>query len=250
MSGAVEEAPDVLRVATHPEPTMTFRLCIINPNCDETVTDHLRTRAADVLPAGSHVEAFTCFDSPPVIETAEESAAAAVSVLRMAREAEEPDAYFIGCFGSPGLEKLRAETGLPVVGLGDAALLQASYLTRRFGLVTTLECGIAGLWDQVGGSGLAGRCVGIEAANSGLAGDGTGNDADAGSEDGLLERLERAGRRLVEQGADGLVTACATFSPEAARLSAALGVAVCDGVGLGPALARSLWATATLRPAH
>lgn len=241
MSGAVEGAPDVLREATHLETTMIFRLCIINPNCDQTVTEHLRTRAADVLPAGSHVEAFTCSDSPPVIETAEESAAAAVSVLRMAREAEEPDAFFIGCFGSPGLEKLRAETGLPVVGLGDAALLQASYLTRRFGLVTTLECGIAGLWDQVGGSGLAGRCVGIEAANS---------DADAGNEDGLLERLERAGRRLVEQGADGLVTACATFSPEAARLSAALGVAVCDGVGLGPALARSLSATATLRPVH
>lgn len=225
---------------------MGFRLCIINPNSDESVTDHLHRSAAGVLPAGSRIESFTCSDSPPVIETAAESAAAAVSVVKASRTASDPDAFFVGCFGGPGVGELRADTGLPVVGLGEAALLQASYLSRRFGLVTTLDEGIPALWEQVAAASLRTRCVGMSAANSGSPEGGELNGAPGapGAPGALLERLERSGRRLVGEGADAIVLACASFSPESARLSAALGVAVCDGTLLGPLLAHALWAAA------
>ncbi len=215
---------------------MSFRLCIINPNSDETVTAHLREQALRVLPAGSAVEALTCADSPLVIETADESATASLAVLEAAREASAPDAFFVGCFGGPGVDRVRAETGLPVVGLGEAALLQASLLCRRFGLVTTLEIGVGGLWDQVGRTLARERCAGIVAANS----DGGDDDAEP-----LLVRLQRAGRRLLADGADGIVLACASFSPEAVPLGASLGVGVYDGVGLAPGLAHALWAAGT-----
>src|SRR5208282_4186944 len=46
-----------------------FRLCMINPNSDESLTSYLREVALRVLPQGSEVEGVTCANSPRVIET-------------------------------------------------------------------------------------------------------------------------------------------------------------------------------------
>jgi allantoin racemase len=223
------------RASLEPEPEedVTFRLCVLNPNSDASVTEHLRARATSVLPAGSEVEVITCPSGPAVIETAAESAAAAEWLVESAISVPA-DAYFIGCFGNPGAATLRQETSAIVVGLGEAALTHAVLATRRFGLLTTLELGVPGLSDQVAAATPPGACVGIAAVNS-----------EAGMEnDDLIGRLVRRGSDLLGLGADGLVLACATFSPHSERLAAALGVIVCDGASLGPSLAHSLWAAA------
>ena len=49
------------------------------------------------------------------------------------------------CFGDPAVLALREALEGPVVGLGEAALMQASIVTSRFGLITTLERGIPAL---------------------------------------------------------------------------------------------------------
>ena len=211
---------------------MSFRLAVINPNSDPAVTEYLRLATARVLPAGSAVDAADVPESPPVIETALDDVLAAPAVVAAALRAD-PDAFLIGCFGDPAVSALRELTAAPVVGLGEAALVEASLVTSRFGVVTTLERGIPALWSQLGGAGVTGSCAGIRSVESA--------DREPGQD--LLSRLASQGRRLLADGADGLVLACAGFGPYRERLTATLDVPVCDGIGVGACLAYGLFAS-------
>jgi allantoin racemase len=213
---------------------MSFRLSVINPNSDPAVTEYLRLATARVLPEGSAVDAVDCPKSPLVIETALDDVLAAPAVVAAAAAATDPDAFLIGCFGDPAVTALRELTAAPVVGLGEAALVEASLVTSRFGVITTLDRGIPALWSQLGGAGVAGACAGIRSVEP-AAGTGPGQD--------LLARLSEQGRRLLAAGADGLVLACAGFGHCRERLAAGLGVPVCDGIGVGACLAYGLFAS-------
>jgi allantoin racemase len=214
---------------------MSFRLSVINPNSDSAVTEYLRQATTRVLPGGSAVDAVDCPQSPPVIETALDDVLAAPAVVAAAARAGDPDAFLIGCFGDPALSALRELTAAPVVGLGEAALVQASLVTSRFGVITTLDRGIPSIWAQLDRAGVAGACAGIRSVES---------DAGTGPEpEELLSRLTRRGRRLLADGADGLVLACAAFGRCSAGLVAALDVPVCDGIGVGACLAYGLFAS-------
>ena len=214
---------------------MTFRLSVINPNSDSAVTEHLRLVTTRVLPGGSGVDAVDCPESPAVIETALDDVLAAPAVVAAAMRAGDPDAFLIGCFGDPAVSALRELTAAPVVGLGEAALVQASLVTSRFGVITTLDRGIPAIWSQLDRAGLAGACAGIRSVES---------DAGTGPEpEKLLSRLTHHGGRLLADGADGLVLACAGFGHCSERLAAALDVPVCDGIGLGACLAYGLFAS-------
>ena len=122
-------------------------------------------------------------------------------------------------------------------------------MTSRFGLLTTLDRGVPSLWSQLESAGAARRCAGIRAV--GPSGDAIVDATPVGREqrvpescrDDLARRLEEQGRDLVAAGADGLVLACAGFSPMSAALSVALDLPVCDGVALGACIAHGLWAS-------
>ena len=218
---------------------MSFRLSVINPNSDAAVTEYLRAATARVLPDGSAVDAVDIPGSPPVIETALDDVLAAPAVVAAAARAGDPDAFLIGCFGDPAVSALRELTAAPVVGLGQAALVEASLVTSRFGVITTLDRGIPALWSQLDGAGVARACAGIRSVES------AGREPEPGKPDGdnLLSRLTRQGRRLLADGADGLVLACAGFGHCRERLAAALDVPVCDGIGVGACLAYGLFAS-------
>jgi allantoin racemase len=219
---------------------MSFRLSVINPNSDSAVTEHLRLVARRVLPDGSGVEAVDCPESPPVIETALDDVLAAPAVVAAAARAGDPDAFFVGCFGDPAVSALRELTAAPVVGLGEAALVEASLVTSRFGVITTLDRGIPAIWSQLSRAGVVGACAGIRSVES-----AAGSGPEPGEADGeeLLSRLTRQGRRLLADGADGLVLACAAFGCCSEPLTAALDVPVCDGIGVGACLAYGLFAS-------
>jgi allantoin racemase len=213
-----------------------FKLCVINPNSDVEVTEYLRETALGVLPAGSKVEAVTCTTSPIVIETSTDDVLASVAVLQAALARKSADAFFVGCFGAPAIAALRETTRAPVVGLGEAAVVQAQTVTSRFGVLTTLERGVQPLWSQLESMGVARSCLGIRAVHP------PDGDGCAGP-DAVAQRLAEQGRALVAGGADGIVLACAAFSPMSRELAATLDVPVCDGVIVGASIAHGLWAS-------
>jgi allantoin racemase len=224
---------------------MPFRLSVINPNSDAEVTEQLRLVSSRVLPSGSTVRAVGCPDSPPVIETALDDVMAGPAVIAAALQAGETDAFLVGCFGDPAVAALRELSAVPVVGLGEAALVQASLVTSRFGVITTLERGVAALWTQLDQAGAARACVGIRSVEAAAAAQAAPGPGGGYPSEELYRLLTQQGSGLLENGADGLVLACAGFGRFTEQLTASLAIPVCDGIGVGACLAYGLAASGT-----
>jgi len=73
------------------------------------------------------------------------------------------DAFVIGHFQEPGLAEARSAIGIPVIGLGEAAMLHALTLGRRIGLVTINPVFIPYHQDQIARHGLQQRVVAVAA---------------------------------------------------------------------------------------
>src|SRR5262245_3775890 len=191
--------------------------------------------AQRALPDGSEVIAFTAPRGPRAIESEVDSVLAAAEVVRMVQALSEADAYLIACFGDPGLDAARELTSAPVVGIGEAAYLAASLVSRRFAVITTLGRGVAALEDVLEERGLATRCVGVVPLHIAVGEQG-------GDHPDTTEAIVDAGRQLVGQsGAEALVLACGGMADVAVHVQEAVGVPVCDGVSFGALLAFSLW---------
>ena len=52
-------------------------------------------------------------------------------------EADNVDAIVVAAFGNPGVSALREQVSIPVVGIGEAAIMEAAANGRRFGIATT-----------------------------------------------------------------------------------------------------------------
>jgi Asp/Glu/hydantoin racemase len=89
----------------------------------------------------------------------------AAQTIRNALQAESTgyDAFVIGHFQEPGLLEIRGALDIPVIGLGEAALLAALSMGRRLGLVTIDPVFIDWHERQVRAQGLEQRVVGVRA---------------------------------------------------------------------------------------
>lgn len=72
------------------------------------------------------------------------------------------DAVIIGGFGDPGVETLRDVIGMPVIGIGEAALREASSNGSRFAIATTTGQLVAQLTWMVDNLTLTSAFTGVE----------------------------------------------------------------------------------------
>jgi allantoin racemase len=88
-----------------------------------------------------------------------------VAAIRAAlqAQAEGYDAFVIGNFQEPGLTECRASVDIPVIGLGEAAMLFACSLGRKVGLVTISPAFIPWHEEQIARHGLEQRVIGVTA---------------------------------------------------------------------------------------
>jgi Asp/Glu/hydantoin racemase len=96
----------------------------------------------------------------------------AAQTIRNALEAERAgyDAFVIGHFQEPGLLEIRGSLDIPVIGLGEAALLAAMSMGRRIGLVTIDPVFIEWHERQVRAQSLDQRVAGVRALRMDLPG--------------------------------------------------------------------------------
>jgi Asp/Glu/hydantoin racemase len=78
------------------------------------------------------------------------------------------DAFVIGHFQEPGLTETKGAVDIPVIGLGEATMLHACSVGRRFGLVTISPVFVPWHEEQVRHHGLEARCAGIAAISADL----------------------------------------------------------------------------------
>ena len=77
---------------------------------------------------------------PPLLTTPQDLKYAISGFVKIGVEAAEDDgvaAIIIAAFGDPGLEELRAEVDLPVLGIREEAFHEAARDGRPFGIATT-----------------------------------------------------------------------------------------------------------------
>jgi allantoin racemase len=118
--------------------------------------------AGVAAPRGTEIVGATAALGPPMITTAQELADAAPGVVGMGlAEAAMVDGIIVGAFGDPGLGQLRALVRMPVVGIAEAAMLEAAEGGRRFGIATVTPALAEPIAERVRDVGLAERYTGI-----------------------------------------------------------------------------------------
>ncbi|SPR98588.1 aspartate/glutamate racemase family protein [Cupriavidus taiwanensis] len=118
-------------------------ILLINPNTSSATTQMMvgiaRAWLAQRLAAPPAVVGATATRGAPMIVDDGDLAVAADAVndADMVRLARLAGGVIVGAFGDPGLEALRAQLTVPVVGIGEAAMRAAAAGERRFGIATT-----------------------------------------------------------------------------------------------------------------
>lgn len=203
-----------------------MRIALLNPNTTAAMTEAMAAAARAVLPPDAAVAGITAPRGPDAIEGYEEQAIAAAAVCEMMRLHRGYDAYLIACFGDPGLYPARELTRAPVVGIGQAAMMAACTLGRRFAVLTTLARGIGTIEDRLTLYGLRDHCAAIRPTGVPVLGHG-------GAADGLRRLCQEARLAVTENGADTIVLACGSMAGEGAAVAEAAGAPTVDGVVVG-----------------
>lgn len=176
------------------------RILLINPNSSAATTTMMVEIANGALDQAHVVVGATASRAPAMITTAMALQASAQEVVEIARAHRNAcDGIIVAAFGDPGLAEIRATCAVPVVGIGESAMLTAAEGGRRFGVATTtpeLTDSIAGLAAALG---LGNQFTGTRVT----AGDPVAVTSDTLA---LVAALEQATRACVEaDGADAVI---------------------------------------------
>jgi Asp/Glu/hydantoin racemase len=160
--------------------------------------------------------------------------------LAAARRAEIEgfDAYAVSTLPDPALHEIRAAVRIPVVGLGESAMLASCLLGTRFGVLVFIDELADLLARNAERYGLAQRFAGARHAGFRF------HDVLAAFADPapLIARFESAARALIAQGADVIIPGEAPLCV----LLATHGVTAVDGVPVMDSLAAWIKAAETL----
>jgi allantoin racemase len=195
---------------------------IINPNSSDVVTRAMDACLDSLRTHTSH--RFTCQTNPkgpPGIET-DDHVSAVIPDVAAAIGQTDADAYVVGCFSDPGVDRLRQANVKTVIGIAEAAYHTALTLGRRFGVISIVEASIRRHHIRIESLGLTERLAGDRAVNLSVS---------QLQEDGVLDRLVAAGTALRDlDGADVIIMGCAGLGQYREALQRHLDVPVIDPV--------------------
>ncbi|MCP5037719.1 MAG: Asp/Glu racemase [Rhodobacteraceae bacterium] len=196
-------------------------LIVINPNSSRTVTDGIDTAIEPLRSFGIPIRCLTLAEGPPSIESQRQADRTIAPMLDFAEAQKDAAGYVIACFGDPGLHALRDQTGRPVVGIQEAAVMTALTLGHRFGVISILQPSIPRHLRAFGAMGVLDRLAGDRALGLGVA-----ELADPGKS---LDAMIATGKRLRdEDGADVLIMGCAGMASYREPLQEATGLPVVE----------------------
>nr|WP_286202930.1 aspartate/glutamate racemase family protein [Rhizobium lusitanum] len=111
--------------------------------------------ARSVLPPDVTIEGMTATSGVPMILDDRQLAASTAGVVELGLAAARfCDGIIVSAFGDPGIEQLRELIDVPVVGICEASMLEASARRRRFGIATVTPDLVASFARKAEGLGL------------------------------------------------------------------------------------------------
>lgn len=179
---------------------MTAHILLINPNSSEATSAMMHAIALTSAAGRLDVKPVTADRSPGMIVTPEQLAASGAQVVELG-VAHDRDCVgiIISAFGDPGLAELRRKVAVPVVGICEASMIEASQGGRRFAVATSTPELIEAIDQRAHDLGLSHLYTGVRCT----AGDPVALAADA---DLLVEALSDAVRAAIEEdGAEAVI---------------------------------------------
>lgn len=206
-----------------------MKLKVINPNTTLSMTRKIGEAAAALARPGTEIVAASPSMGPVSIEGHYDEAVSALGVLDEVRKgaAEGCEGYLIACFDDPGLRAAREIANGPVVGIAEAAMHTASFISGGFSIVATQHRSRIILEHLVRAYGMDHACRSVRTTELAVL------DLEAEGKDAASIILAEAHRALSEDKADCIVLGCAGMADLVSPLSRALGVPVVDGVACG-----------------
>lgn len=213
-----------------------MRIKVINPNTTWSMTETIGAAARGVASSGVEIVAVSPQHGPASIEGHYDEAMACIGLLDEVRKGEDEgvDAYVIACFGDPGLDAARELARGPVLGVAEAAMRVASFLSTGFTVVTTLARTVVIAEHLVDKYGVRGHCRRVRACDIAVL------ELDNPQSDAYRTILAECRRALAEDNAGAIVLGCAGMADLCERLSGELGVPVIDGVAAAVVMAEAL----------
>lgn len=194
--------------------------------------------ANDLVPNGDTVRLIPPADAPLSIESTVEEQWAAAALLRSVEAQEDAfDAFFVGCFGEPGLAAVREMTTKPVVGSATATFHTAAQVADRFSVLTILDSTEPMVHRQIDEAHLADRLASVRVVEAPVL------DIDHSSESLVQDMITTGQQAVAEDGAEAVIPGCMSlsFMQVHDEIAAELGVPFLDPVRIGLGTA-SMWA--------
>jgi len=213
-----------------------MRILVINPNTSREMSQTIDGAAKRYASPQTEVTTINPTDGPDFIANAYDAALQAPKVVALVEENKENyDSFIIACGADPGLEACRVVTK-NVIGIGEAAIMTACAVAKRFSFLTLLEGGVATDRERLHYLGIDQvRCASVRVVGSGL------DNEIVGKRHESLALYCQVGRKCVEEdGAEALVLVCAGMSDLKGKLEDCLKVPVFSGVECAVKIAEHL----------
>ena len=194
-------------MAANPAPARLWYQSFVHPTEQAPYIARLEQQLAQVAAPGLQFEVHG-LDPPDRFFHPLTEFRCAAQTIRTALQVERQgyDAFVIGHFQEPGLVEIRGALDIPVIGLGEAAMLAACSMGRRFGLITIDPIFIDWHERQVRAHGLTERLAGVRAIKIDLPGFMRAFTDEAAYRDVRADFAEQV-RPLVAAGAEVIIPA-------------------------------------------
>ena len=143
-----------------------MKILLYNPNTSESITNTLYDTAKLVVSEGTTLVPMTAKKGFPYISTKVEAQITGTLVLeKIAEIHSQYDAIIIAAFGDPGLIPAKILFNLPIIGLGEAAMLSACLFGKKFSIISFTNAMASWYEESVEVLGLQSRYAGFRAIN-------------------------------------------------------------------------------------
>ncbi len=204
-----------------------MKILIINPNTTASMTKKIGVAARAVARPDTEIVATNSQSGPASIQGFLDVATCVPGLLEEIARHPDVDAIVIACFDDTGLDAVRTQVSVPVLGIGEAAYHAASMVANKFSVITTLSRSVPGLENNLMKYGLAQKCARVRATDIPVLKLEEGDPA-------TLYKIRSEIRVAIEQdGAEAIVLGCAGMADLMSDLSAEFGLPVIDGVAAG-----------------
>lgn len=214
-----------------------MKILIINPNTSEEMTQAIYQSAVAVKQESTEITAVNPPHGPECVEGSIDELTAAyhlIDIIKTAEATGDYDAYIVACFGDPAVEALRELTDKPVVGVAEAAMRLAPFISGKFAIVSILPRCLVHLEELAHRYGVSHKLTSIKTPNIGVLEFHTDQAA-------AEEKLVSAAREAVEREyAEAIILGCAGMSGFSDFLSQKIGVPVLDSVSCAVKIAEGL----------